>query len=166
MAPRDVGASRSSQCDWRDSRSPPSPSARIAIPSLFHPPALSLSRHSAHPSSSPSACVFPSLSLLRSISDSSTSIHISSFLSYHIFCLYLSPLALYTLLFHPLRFLRAPLSLSLSFSLILLSYSVFYLHLFLSLCRTLDSPLLALSRASLSIPQQPSRHWPSWSREH
>jgi len=23
-----------------------------------------------------------------------------------------------------------------------------------------------LSRASPSVPQQPSRHWPSWSREH
>lgn len=98
MAPRDVGASRSSQCDWRDSRSPPSPFARIAIPStlsLSPPSTLSLTSFGS-PSSRPSACVLPSLSPLRSISDS-TSIHISSFLSYRIFCLYLSPLASCTL---------------------------------------------------------------------
>lgn len=166
MAPRDVGASRSSQCDWRDSRSPPSPFARIAIPStlsLSPPSTLSLTSL-GHPSPHPSACVLPSLSLFRSISDS-TSIYISSFLSYRIFCLYLShPLRhVPSILLHPLRFLFLFLSFALfhPHSPFLLGRSI-YPYFFLSVAPF----LLALSRASPSVPQQPSRHWPSWSREH
>lgn len=125
---------------------------------LFHPQhTLSL----GYPSPQPSACVRPSLSLLRSISDF-TNIHISSFLSYRIFCLYLSHPShhVLSLLFHPLRspclFLPFILFLSHSFFLLdLLSTPISF-----SLLHPRFS-LLALPRASLSIPQQPSRHWPS-----
>lgn len=167
MALRDVGASRSSQCDWRDSRSPPSPSARIAIPStlsLSPPSTLSLTSL-ATPLLVP-LHVLPSLSLFHSISDS-TSIHISSFLSYRTFCLYLShPLRhVLSFLLHPLRFLRAFLALFTLF----LPHSPFLLGLLSTpISFSLSHPrfsLLALSRASPSVPQQPSRHWPSWSRE-
>lgn len=98
MAPRDVGASRSSQCDWRDSRSPPFSvcAHRDPLYSLsFTLPAPSLSRHSAHPSSPPSsACMLPSLSLLRSISDSSVSISRLFF-----------PIVLFVSIYHPLRYI-------------------------------------------------------------
>lgn len=139
MAPRDVGASRSSQCDWRDSRSPPSPFARIAIPStlsLSPPSTLSLTSL-GYPSPRPSACVLLSLSPLRSISDS-TSIHISSFLSYRIFCLYLSHSLRHVLLpLHPLRFCRVFLSLSFTLFLFRSPFLLGLLSpLFLSLCRT------------------------------
>lgn len=168
MAPRDVGASRSSQCDWRDSRSPPSPFARIAIPStLSFTPQHPLS-HVTRPSLSSSFCMCAPISF-------SPSFHqwlhqhpylVFSFLSYFL-SLSISPFAS--------CILPPPSSLEISLCLFLfLSFTLFHPHSPFLLGRSIYpyfflsvAPfLLALSRASPSVPRQPSRHWPSWSREH
>lgn len=163
MAPRDVKASRSSQCDWRDSRPPPSLSARIAIPSTLplSPPNIPLSRYSATPRLNPlHVCAHLSPSFVPS--DFTNILHISSFLSYRIFCLYLSHPSRHvpSLLFHPLR---SP-CLFLPF-IPFLPHFPFLLDLpSTPISSSLSHPrfsLLALSRASPSVPQQPSRHWPS-----
>lgn len=144
MPPRDVGASRSSQCDWRDSRSPPSTPVHahrdpLYQPVLFHPPAPSLSRHSATP-----ACAPLLLFLCRSVSES-PSIHL---LSLSLLCSY--ALSIYLIpcvisfsssspeIFYVFRFFLF----FLFFSLVLSSYSIalftpIYFCLSPSLCRTL-----------------------------
>lgn len=142
--------------------------SRSPLLSLFHPPSTLSLTSLGHPSPRPSAYVLPSLSLFRSISDT-TSIHISSFLSYRIFYLYLSISSLAS------RTLAPPSSLEISLCLFLfLSFTLFHPHSPFLLGRSIYpyfflsvAPfLLALSRVSPSVPQQPSRHWPSWSREH
>lgn len=110
---------------------------RTAIPStsrfLFHPPAPSLSRHSATP-----ACASLLLFLRRSISES-TSIHFPSF-SLLSCSFYLSSLVSCVFLLHPLRFFVLSLSIFLPRSFFLLYRSIYpylLLSLSLSLCRTL-----------------------------
>lgn len=170
MPPRDVGASRSSQCDWRDSRSSPFQFVRTAIPStqpvLFHPPAPSLSL--GHPC----MCVPASLSPL--LYHESISIYFPSFsLSYRILSIYLIPCVMH---FPPSSLEIFPIL----FSLFLYLFPPFFFLLTLSFYLPLSTPislflfvapshfsLLALSHASPSVPQQPSRHWPGErSREH
>lgn len=168
MAPRDVGASRSSQCDWRDLRSPPSPFARIAIPStlsLSPPGTLSLASL-GHP-------LLPTplhvrvrlfLSFVPSVTPPA-SISRLFFLVVLLVSIYLTPCVMYILAPPSSLEISPRLSLSLPFFLILPSYLVALSTLISFSPSHPRFSLLALSRASPSVPRQPSRHRPSWSRE-
>lgn len=156
MAPRDVGASRSSQCDWRDSRSSPLRS-RAAIPlpagSLSPSSALSLSRASlVYPSR---ALRTLSVSPLPLVPVESASIHHSVprlFPACVFLCLTLSAsCALLAPSSTPSRFLR--LALSPSFTTLLPSFlsRSNYPRLFLSHVSTLR----VLSRLLLSLGNPP-----------
>lgn len=159
MPPRDVGASRSSQCDWQDSRSPPSTPVHahrdpLYRPVLFHPPAPSLSRHSATP-----ACAPLLFFLCRSVSES-PSIHLLSLSLLYSYALsiYLIPCVISFSSSSPEIFLCPFLFIFLPCSFFLLYCSI-YPYLLLSLSFSLShsrtspySPCRARLLLSLSNP--------------
>lgn len=140
--------------------------SRSPLLSLFHPPAPSLSRHSATPLLIPlhmcSRLFLPYVpSVTPPASISRLFFPIVFFVSiYHTSCvMYPRPF------FIPWGF-SMPLSLfhSRSPSFSLLTQSSTYSYFFLSVAPSV-LPTRLVARASPSVPQQPSRHWPSWSRE-
>lgn len=177
MAPRDVGASRSSQCDWRDSRSPPSPAfAHTTIPTTSRF-SFTLQRallSHVTPTTPLRVCTSISLSLSPSHHHSEfTNVYISDLSFSSVYLSHPSHRAP-SLFLHPSGSLCVSLSLFLSlfYSLVhprsspfLLNRSI-YSYRYLSVMHPCY-PLLALSCTSPSVPQQPSRHWPGGrSREH